>query len=515
MNNHKQRMKVWMLSFLLMISMVMQYIVPVYAASASVWASANTVYVGDSVTFTVSVSNGAGNITVSGAVNDYAWFENGSKTYTVRANAVGTLRVSISGTIADFSTETDANVSDSATVNVVARPSNQQPSGNGSSGGNTQPNTPQVTTPVEMPKSSNANLSDITLSQGTLSPQFQPSVTDYSVALEKNVTSIKVDASAEDGKASVSGTGEASLEPGENTLTINVTAEDGTQKQYVIKVHVDESPDVFIDYNGKQLGVVKNLNGTQPPTTFEPTTISLDGKEVTAYHSNLINLTIIYMVDEANERNFYLYDEITKSIISIFKPIALLGKNVFIIDIPSEMHERSGMKYGEVTVDEQKFMGWSFEDPAFANYTLLYMMDEKGNKQYYLYESTENTLQLYSGQAALSQDRYEELAKDRERRGFLILGLGATNALTFILLLIVFLKKRKPKKSKVVVQPKTKSREQHPDQTMNAYDSASEEEIIPFDAWKYEDPIRDQGIHIQPYENESHLFDQHDETINE
>lgn len=513
MKNHRQKANAWIFSFLLMLSMMVQYITPVHAASASVWASAGTVYVGDSVTFTVSVSNGAGNLTVSGAVSDYAWFENESKTYTVTASSVGTLSVSISGTIADFTTETDANVSDSASVNVIARPTPPPDNSGNSSQGNSSGNSggySQPTVPVETVKSSNANLASITLSQGTLSPAFQADVTDYSVALEKNVTSIQVDASAADEKAGVSGTGEAKLEPGENTLTINVTAEDGTQKQYVIKVSVDDSPDVFTEYNGKKLGVVKTLKDTQVPASFEAMNVTLNGSDVPAYHSILLNLTIIYMVDEANERNFYLYDEITKSITSVFKPLALLGKNVFVIDIPNELHERNGMKYGEVTVDDQKFMGWTFEDPSFANYTLLYLMDEKGNPQYYLHESSENTLQLYSGQAALSQNRYDELVKDNEHRGLFILILGATNVLTLIVLLIVSLKKRKPKRRKVVVQPQEQANQPQSHASM-----AEDEEVIPFDAWKYEDTIADQGIHIQPYENESHLFDPHDETINE
>lgn len=510
-----KKISTWFFSCLLVLVMVMQYVQPVYAASISLTASASTVYVGDSVTFTVSVSGGAGYITVSGAASDYAWFENNSKSYTVTANSVGDLTVSISGVIADFETEADQNASYSSVVHVIARPT--PPSGGNSSGGNSGNNSSsgsnggynQTTPPVETNKSDNADLASLSISNGTLTPQFAADVTEYSVALEKDVTSLQIEATAADEKANVSGTGEVKLAPGVNTLTIVVTAEDGTQKQYVIKANVDESPDVFMDYNGKQLGVVKNLNDTQPPTTFEPTTISLDGKEVSAYHSNLLNLTIVYMVDDANERNFYLYDEVSKKITSIFKPIALLGKNVFIIDIPKDLQTRSGMKYGEVSVDEQSFMGWSFDDPAFKNYSLLYLMDEKGNKQYYLYESSENTLQLYSGQAGVTQERYEDVLQDFEQRGIFILALALSNVVVLILLIIALVKKRKPKKSKVVV--KAAADDYHSDAIAQA---ENEEEIIPFDAWKYEDSIPDQGIHLQPYEHDSHLFDSQDGTNN-
>ncbi|MFR4217010.1 MAG: hypothetical protein ACLT16_04905 [[Clostridium] innocuum] len=70
----------------------------IHAASLSVTASASTIYVGDSVTFTVSASGGAGNVSVSGAANGTYWLENSSQSFTVTASTEGTLTVSASGT---------------------------------------------------------------------------------------------------------------------------------------------------------------------------------------------------------------------------------------------------------------------------------------------------------------------------------------------------------------------------------------------------------------------------------
>ena len=88
----------------------------IHAASLSVTASASTIYVGDSVTFTVSASGGAGNVSVSGAANGTYWLENSSQSFTVTASAEGTLTVSASGTLGDFNTEEDVTVSGSASV---------------------------------------------------------------------------------------------------------------------------------------------------------------------------------------------------------------------------------------------------------------------------------------------------------------------------------------------------------------------------------------------------------------
>ena len=61
------------------------------AAGLSVSCSSSTIYVGDTVTFTVSVSGGAGMVAVSGAANDSDWFENNSRSYTVKGTSAGSL----------------------------------------------------------------------------------------------------------------------------------------------------------------------------------------------------------------------------------------------------------------------------------------------------------------------------------------------------------------------------------------------------------------------------------------
>lgn len=503
----KRKCKLMGIAFLLTIMSFLRYPLHVYAATATVSASASTIYVGESVTFTVSVNNGAGYITVSGAASDYIWLDNSSKSYTVTGNAVGTLQVNINGVIADVNTEQDQSVKGSASVKVIQRETTTpQPPINSDPQEDPVYETPPET--PEEPLSSNADLASLKISKGTLAPEFSADKTNYSVSLEKEDTSINVEASAADSKATVSGTGNISLKPGNNEITVTVTAEDGTVKKYVIKAMVDESPDVYVDYNGKKLGVVKNVEDAVIPATFEKTMISLEGKNVEAWHSNLSNLTIIYMIDDKNEKNFYLYDEATKMISSIYKPIALLGRNVAIIDIPQELQTRFGMNFGEVEVDTIKLMGWTFSDPAFENYVLLYLMDDKGKMHYYLYEKSENTLQLYSNQAAATQEAYDQLNEDMKLRMIALIALAGTNALTLLILIIVCIKKRKRKK------PKSDT-VNHKQQAIidNSMDESSDEEAIePFDSWKYESDSKDtHTIHLKPYEEEQDLFDETDE----
>lgn len=91
-----------------------------------------------------------------------------------------------------------------------------------------------VTIRMEAPKSANNNLSSLSVSAGTLN--FNKSTTSYTVIVDNNVTSVTINATAEDSKASVSGTGTKNLKVYSNTFNIIVTAENGSKKTYKVNV---------------------------------------------------------------------------------------------------------------------------------------------------------------------------------------------------------------------------------------------------------------------------------------
>ena len=95
-------------------------------------------------------------------------------------------------------------------------------------------------------QSANADLSSLTLSQGTLSPTFAAGVLNYKASVPSSVTGITVIPTAADNKSEiqVNGTtvnnGQASsnisLNPGLNKITIVVTAQNGDINTYVVEV---------------------------------------------------------------------------------------------------------------------------------------------------------------------------------------------------------------------------------------------------------------------------------------
>ena len=116
-------------------------------------------------------------------------------------------------------------------------------------------------------KSSNAQLKGITSSEGDLSPAFDPDVTDYTINVDNDVDSIDIDATTNTGQ-SVTGIGTYPLSVGGNTVTLTVTAEDGTINTYNITVVRSATP-APIDEPDPVLDSITTDKGTLSPA-FTP-----------------------------------------------------------------------------------------------------------------------------------------------------------------------------------------------------------------------------------------------------
>lgn len=89
----------------------------------------------------------------------------------------------------------------------------------------------------QQPKSSDASLTELTVSQGTLTPSFDKDINEYTVIVPDTINSIRISATGAIGSAKPTGTGSKSLSMGENKFEVEVTAEDGnTKKKYTITV---------------------------------------------------------------------------------------------------------------------------------------------------------------------------------------------------------------------------------------------------------------------------------------
>lgn len=99
-------------------------------------------------------------------------------------------------------------------------------------------------------KSDNNYLKDLIITGGTISPNFDRQIIDYSVKIENNIKEINITANPEDNKATVSGTGKIDISNA-SECKIEVVAESGTTRTYFIKI-VKENEDNTVDKNEKK-----------------------------------------------------------------------------------------------------------------------------------------------------------------------------------------------------------------------------------------------------------------------
>lgn len=107
----------------------------------------------------------------------------------------------------------------------------------------------QLTAHFAKTTSSNADLAGLTLSAGSLTPAFDPAVTSYKASVTSDVYSISVTAAVYDRTSTLKindvtvdngSAAEVLLKEGVNTIEVQVTAEDGTEKEYTITITVDQ-----------------------------------------------------------------------------------------------------------------------------------------------------------------------------------------------------------------------------------------------------------------------------------
>lgn len=102
---------------------------------------------------------------------------------------------------------------------------------------------------VTRDKSSNANLDSLTIQESRINPTFNPMITSYTAKVLYDIEDVHVIAIPSDPEATVSVVGNTNLSVGDNTVTVTVTAPDGTEKEYEITVKrlsEEESPDLYL-----------------------------------------------------------------------------------------------------------------------------------------------------------------------------------------------------------------------------------------------------------------------------
>lgn len=186
---------------------------------------------GQTKTITITTNNAVGKLNIQLANSSIATVNTGSifiqnpgqsGSITITAKSVGTTTISVvaSDNFATMDEEILAGQTKTITVNVVEKQT-QKPSDNNNN------NKPQNN------YSNNNKLKSIEVEGYKL---VKADNNNYTLTVSNEVTSVKINATAEDSKAKVTGTGTKELKVGENTIEVIVTAENGAKNTIKVKI---------------------------------------------------------------------------------------------------------------------------------------------------------------------------------------------------------------------------------------------------------------------------------------
>ena len=267
---------------------------------------------------------------------------------------------------------------------------------------------------IEESYSRNNNLGSLSVEGTTLSPSFDPNVTEYSATLPVDTTKAKIVATAQDATASISGAGELDVVDGLNKIEIVVTAQHGEKKTYTIDLTVEELDPIKVKVNGVNYTVVRKSGQVENiPVGFTESKLTIEEQEVVSYKSDIAKLTLLALKDEEGDIKLFLYDEKSKEF-QTFYEAKTLGLNLIILDNEKDV---SGFIKTEFNYNNVKVNGYKVDGGKDDNYYLVYAQNlETGSKGFYLYDSRESTFQRYFSE--LDDIRLEDI-KIRE---YIIIG---------------------------------------------------------------------------------------------
>lgn len=399
----------------------------VYAQGLGLSVSSSSVAVGKTVKVTVSMPSGYfGTVVISSSdegvlsnggdgvanIGDAAGYPT-SQSFSFTAKAAGSCTIKAYCTVVGDAEGNDAGgtiTGASTKVTVTSASSNNDSNSNkdnkdnsGSNTGNDN-NANKDNENKEEKKSSNASLGSLVISAGTLSPEFSAATKDYTATVDYSCSSLAVTANPADSKASVTSvTGNDSLEVGENTVSVVVTAEDGSTSTYNIVVtrRAEDDPENAdkqdnwkkFDINGTEWTMVNDIPEDVVPEGFEHSKTVIDGLEYNTLHGTFGDITLVYLQSESGN-GLFVYDAAQNA---AYEFVRINSESHFIVVLLPKVDDVPE-GYNEVLLSiEGKGVATAYQtkaektDDKTKDFYLVYAINDNGESGWYTYDSVDGT----------------------------------------------------------------------------------------------------------------------------
>lgn len=395
----------------------------VYAQGLGLSVSSSSVAVGKTVKVTVSMPSGYfGTVVISSSdegvlsnggdgvanIGDAAGYPT-SQSFSFTAKGAGSCTIKAYCTVVGDAEGNDAGgtiTGASTNVTVTSASSNNDSNSNKDNKDNSgnDNNANKDNENKEEKKSSNASLGSLVISAGTLSPEFSAATKDYTATVDYSCSSLAVTANPADSKASVTSvTGNDSLEVGENTVSVVVTAEDGSKSTYNIVVtrRAEDDPENAdkqdnwkkFNINGTEWTMVNDIPEDVVPEGFEHSKTVIEGLEYNTLHGTFGDITLVYLQSESGN-GLFVYDAAQNA---AYEYVRINSESHFIVvllpkvdDVPEGYNEVSlsiegkGVATAYQTKAEKK-------DDKTKDFYLVYAINDNGESGWYTYDSVDGT----------------------------------------------------------------------------------------------------------------------------
>lgn len=273
--------------------------------------------------------------------------------------------------------------------------------------------------------STDNTLSSLEISPGVLSPAFSPNVTSYTTTVGADCNKLTVSAAANDSNASVSVKG-TRMDPGNNTTTITVTAQDGSKRVYTIyttkdseektteaetKPEESRSPEEStvdteelkkVMFRDAEYTIDGDFETNPLPSGYTEIDYDYNGTSVKAGKGVNTKLILMYLQnnDGKGQSGFYIYDSVMKN----FSPYYEIGQpdiTYAVLSITDNMEKPEGYRK---TVYALNGISVDILMDSDGRHYLFYGVNSLGVTGWFEYDSQDGTIQTYHGQAGVDAD---------------------------------------------------------------------------------------------------------------
>ncbi len=281
------------------------------------------------------------------------------------------------------------------------------------------------------------SLSSLEISPGSLYPSFSSDTTSYSVSVENSCERLAVSAYANDDNASVSVSG-TYLSVGTNYIYVTVTAENGEQRTYTLRVtraagesetqqEESQTPEESTEDGGQLVNV--SVNGTEfiisddfamhpLPSGFSEADYEYGGQSVKAGVGYSGKVVIMYLdaVISSGQSGFYVYDSVSKTF-SRYNEIQQPQISYIILPVTSSMELPSGYRIEEAQING---VNVSVLKGSSDEYCVFYGINSDGISGWYSYDYKYNTIQRFFAfpDTIKSQSEAQGVSADADNSGF-------------------------------------------------------------------------------------------------